>query len=169
MNRPRFAIASLLILALAPAARSDEPTLSMKELDWRIDQAVYHAIVAGVPLYEQREFTACYRLYQGALIAVEPFLAHRAELRETVTKGLKEAPAARTDAARAIELRKVLDAVLAGVRNPPPAPAPAAPPSPTTRPTSTSRTRQAFRSTPLPTAPATRHSSKGTAARPMPS
>jgi hypothetical protein len=130
MNRPRLALACSLVLSLAPATRSDDAAISRRELDWRMDQVVYNAIVAGIPFYNQCDFAGLYRLYQGALISVEPVLSHHPELRQAMEKGLRDAEGARDDSQKAIEQRRVLDEVLAGVRGmvPPPAPAPATKP-----------------------------------------
>jgi hypothetical protein len=136
MNRPRLIVACLLVLSLVPTAWADDAPISRREIDSRIDEAVYRAILAGLPLYSERDFKGCYRLYQGTLLGVDPLLAHRPELRQTIEKGLKEAENATSDSQKAIELRKTLDAVLAGVRSAQPlsTPAPAPAPDPSTKP-----------------------------------
>jgi hypothetical protein len=125
-----------MALSLVPSVRADNPPISRRELDSRIDEAVYRAIVTGLPLYTDRDFKGCYRLFQGTLIGVDPLLAHRPELRQTIEKGLRDAENVRADAQKAVELRKTLDAVLAGVRGALPlsTPAPTPTPSPSTKP-----------------------------------
>jgi hypothetical protein len=136
MYRSRPIAACLLVLSLVPAAYADDAPISRREIDSRIDEAVYRTIVTGLPLYNERDFKSCYRLYQGTLLGVDPLLAHHPELRQTIEKGLKEAENAASEAQKAVELRKTLDAVLAGVRAAIPlsTPAPPATPAPTSKP-----------------------------------
>lgn len=146
MNRPlaRLALSLVLAIMLVPTAWSDEPpaSISRRELDSRIDEAAYRAVVAGLPLYDQRDFAGCYRLFQGTLISVDSMLEDRPEIRKVIEKGLKDAEGAKSDAQKAIELRRTLDVVLAGIRGavplttsaPAPAPAPEPRPAPAPAP-----------------------------------
>jgi hemoglobin len=114
----RFA-AWMGILAVGTTAFAAEPSVSTRALDARIDRAVSRTISLGAPLYNQGDHAGCYRLYQGALLVIEPMLGHRDEMRQEVTKGLKEVEFLRTYAERANELRRVLDRVLGAVRTSP--------------------------------------------------
>ena len=111
---------SMLLLALMTATSSlrADSALSPRELDSRIEQAVFRTISIGAPLYNKGDQAGCYRLYQGALMVIEPMLAHRAELRQEVTKGLRDVESVPSYAQRAIDLRKILDRVLNAVRTP---------------------------------------------------
>ena len=112
-----------LILALATSGLAADGSLSPRDLDSRIDQTIVRTISIGAPLYNQGDPAGCYRLYQGALIAIEPLLGHRAELRQDVAKGLNDVESVRTYAQRATDLRRILDRVLSAVRtSPSPAP-----------------------------------------------
>lgn len=122
----RLALASLLVVSPAQSGRSDDGAVSARVLDSRIDQSVFNAIVAGSHLYAQKDVSGCYRLYQGALVAVEPLLAHRPDLRQAIVQGLKDAEGLKSDAPKALALRKVLDTVLTGLRSPNPNATPAA-------------------------------------------
>ena len=67
---------------------------------------------------------------QGTLLAIEPMLGHRAELRQEVAQGLRTVEGLPTYAQRAVDLRKILDRVLNTIRSTP-IPAPAYAPAPT--------------------------------------
>ena len=97
-----------LILALATSCLAADGSLSPGDLDSRIDQVIFRTISIGAPLYNQGDPAGCYRLYQGALIAIEPMLGHRAALRQEVAKGLKDVESLATYAQRATELRRIL-------------------------------------------------------------
>jgi hemoglobin len=113
----------MAILALATPGRAADGSLSPRDLDSRIDQTIVRTIGIGAPLYNQGDPAACYRLYQGTLIAIEPFLGHRAELRQDVAKGLNDVEFVTNYAQRAVNLRRILDRVLSAVRTSPrPAP-----------------------------------------------
>ena len=111
---------SLLFLALVTATSSlkADSSLSPRELDSRIEQAVFRTISIGAPLYNKGDQAGCYRLYQGALTVIEPMLAHRAELRQEVAKGLRDVASVPSYAQRAVDLRRILDRVLNAVRTP---------------------------------------------------
>src|SRR3954466_7801325 len=113
----RFA-ASMGILAVGTSAFAAESSVSTRDLDARIDQAIFRTINLGAPLYNQGDQAGCYRLYQGALIIIECMLGHRPELRQEVAKGLTEVELGTTYAQRATNLRKILDRVLVAVRTP---------------------------------------------------
>jgi hemoglobin len=137
--RPVTAFA--LILSLATPGLAGDGSLSPREIDSRIDQGIYRTIGIGAPIFNQGDQAGCYRLYQGTLLAIEPMLGHRAELRQEVAKGLQAVELLPTYAQRAMDLRKILDRVLNAVRSSPipvavavAAPAPASAPAPTPLP-----------------------------------
>jgi hemoglobin len=125
--------ASALILILTTAGFAADGSFSPRDVDSGIDQAIFRTINIGAPLYNQGDQAGCYRLYQGALIVIEPMLGHRPELRQEVAKGLKEVELGTTYAQRATNLRKILDRVLMAVRTPS-TPATAAPVQPQPQP-----------------------------------
>jgi hemoglobin len=53
----------------------------------------------------------CYRMYQGALTGITPFLAHRPDVQESVKKALASAEVTGNYADKAFALRKTLDEV----------------------------------------------------------
>ncbi|MBV8317568.1 MAG: group 1 truncated hemoglobin [Planctomycetaceae bacterium] len=114
-----FRAAALVLALQATTGRSDEGSPSTRELDSRIDRAIYQTVNLGAVIFNQGDHAGCYRLYQGALLSLEPMLAHRAGVRQEVAKGLRDVDALPTYTQRAIELRRVLDNVLAAVRSGP--------------------------------------------------
>ena len=114
-----FMATALVLALLATTGRSDEGSPSTRELDSRIDRAIYQTVNLGAVIFNQGDHAGCYRLYQGALLSLEPMLAHRAGVRQDVAKGLRDVDALPSYTQRAIELRKVLDNVLTAVRSGP--------------------------------------------------
>ncbi|MBV8269597.1 MAG: group 1 truncated hemoglobin [Planctomycetaceae bacterium] len=114
-----FRAAALVLALQATTGRSDEGSPSTRELDSRIDRAIYQTVNLGAVIFNQGDHAGCYRLYQGALLSLEPMLAHRAGVRQEVAKGLRDVDALPTYTQRAIELRRVLDNVLTAVRSGP--------------------------------------------------
>jgi hemoglobin len=110
---------STLILILASSALAADGTVSTQDLDSRVDQAIFRTISIGAPLYNQGDPAGCYRLYQGALFVIEPMLGHRADLRQEVTKSLRDVEALPSYAQRATELRRILDRVRSLVQSAP--------------------------------------------------
>ena len=108
-----------MLALLATTGRSDEGSPSTRELDSRIDRAIYQTVNLGAVIFNQGDHAGCYRLYQGALLSLEPMLAHRAGVRQDVAKGLRDVDALPSYTQRAIELRRVLDNVLTAVRSGP--------------------------------------------------
>ena len=116
-------VAALSINGLAADAqqsgrpRSSQPetmTAGSPDVDGRLKMAAAQVIREGVVLFnEQRDSLGCYRLYQGALLGLEPMLADRAELQSAVAIGLERAAGlAASDSARAaFELRGLLDRI----------------------------------------------------------
>ena len=71
-----------------PAARADEPRpLDRAELDRRAWKVANDAVAVGADLYNRGNHEGCYRLYQGAVIALLPQLDHRPKLAELVSCG----------------------------------------------------------------------------------
>jgi hemoglobin len=129
-NLTKHVVACVELLALGATCVAADAALSLspRDLDVRIDQSIVRTINIGAPIFNQGDHAGCYRLYQGALLMMEPMLQHRAELRQVVGAGLRDAEVLPTAAQRATELRRILDRVLAAVRTPlassPPQPPP---------------------------------------------
>lgn len=92
------------------------PTLA--DLDARIRLAATKAINAGAPLYNAGDQDGCYRVYQGALIALEPLLDHRPKIQASIKAALAKGNAERNPAQRAYALRPALDEILTTIPRP---------------------------------------------------
>jgi hemoglobin len=101
----------LVLATFNSVGRADDGSLATSELDARIDKALFQAINSGVQVYNTGDAAGCYRLYQGALLGVWPFLSHRPELQESVKKALASAETTGSYAQKAFALRATLDDV----------------------------------------------------------
>jgi hemoglobin len=118
----RTAMASAWLVFVASTGLAAEGPMSSRGLDSQIDRAIYQSILTGVPLFNSGDHAGCFRIYQGTLIGVEPFLSYRPELQTEVANALKQAQSAPSFTQGAFNLRKVLDKILTEVRAGPPAP-----------------------------------------------
>src|SRR5262245_32784551 len=103
-----------IVLLLAPAVRADSSSakpLPRTELDQRIVRLLYDTIDVGADTYNSGDAAGCYRLYQGALMAVAPLLDHRPPLQGMVQKKLRDAGSLRTASDRAFALRGAIDEI----------------------------------------------------------
>jgi hemoglobin len=126
----RLVSAYEFLLILTASSLASDGSVLFEELDKKVDQAIVRTINLGAPLYNRGDQAGCYRLYQGALMVIEPMLGHRPEQRKAITKSLRDVEILPTYAQRATELRKALDRVLFAVRSAPilaRAPAPSLP------------------------------------------
>jgi hypothetical protein len=79
-----------------------------------LNRSLRDVINIGVKMFnEQGDYAGCYRLYQGSLVAVKPFLSP--DLQKKIDKGLANAETMRSYADRAYELRRVLDEIRASL------------------------------------------------------
>lgn len=90
------------------------------------DKAIYNVLrdVAnhGADLFnKQGDWAGCYRVYEGALLTVKPFLAHRPDLQKAIDEGITNAEQEGRVSDRAFALRKVIDHVRAELKSAPPA------------------------------------------------
>ena len=97
-----------LMVATAGPARAEAPAAAGNAA---VDKIVYdtlrEVINKGADLYNPpaSDHAGCWRFYEGALIAVRPFLAHRPALQAGITKGLTDAYNESSIAARAFVLQ----------------------------------------------------------------
>ena len=81
----------------------------------KLDQALRDVITEGRKMFnDQGDHAGCYRLFQGSLMAVRPFLAK--DLQARIDGGIAKAEKMPSYADRAWELRKVLDDVRASTK-----------------------------------------------------
>lgn len=80
-----------------------------------LNNALRDVINAGVKMFnEQGDYAGTYRLYQGSLMSVRPFLA--ADLQKRIDTGLARAEGLGNYADRAYELRSVLDDIRSSLK-----------------------------------------------------
>ncbi len=137
---PLLATACVLAVAGAGRAADEKPAGPMngKALDAALYNTLRDVINQGARLYNSGDQAGCYRLFEGALMAVRPLLAHHPDLQKAITDGLTGAEQDPMLNRRAFVLRSVLDKVRDEI-NPrgkaagggPPAPGPG--PKPATR------------------------------------
>ena len=112
--------ASLLALLAASAGlgRADDQPQSGNAIDGIVFSTLREVINKGADLYNppNSDYAGCWRFYEGALISVRPFLAHRPALQEKITKGLTDAYNESSIGARAFVLRKVIDEIRTTVK-----------------------------------------------------
>jgi hypothetical protein len=102
----------LLLLAAAGASAAQEPKSYAKHDMSALYNSLRDVINQGAKIFnEQGDHAGCYRIYQGSLMTVRPFLAP--ELQKQVDDSLAAAEKLPSFAERAFELRKALDAIRA--------------------------------------------------------
>lgn len=106
-------LAVLMVLAVtAGAAGAADP--AHDEMDKQAKKVAFDVVALGADLFNAGNPEGCYRLYQGALMALQPMVAHRADLAKTIQDRIARANALRNPPDRAFALREALDAVIAG-------------------------------------------------------
>jgi hypothetical protein len=126
---PPLLAAGILLFALlgnfrVPDARAGGGAGNHAERDRKVSEALRDVIERGRALYnDNRDYTGCYRIYEGALLAVRPLLNHRPDLQKEIHEGLAQAERIPINWQQAHALRKVIDRVRETVRTPAGAPA----------------------------------------------
>jgi hypothetical protein len=82
-------LAAAFALSLATAASAQSPP-TFAELDKRAVDVLRDVHNRGAELYNRGDPAGCYRMYEGALITVRPFLTHRPVTLNTLDAGLAE-------------------------------------------------------------------------------
>jgi hemoglobin len=109
MSRLLTSLLAALVLAPAFARADDAAALSRKDLDGRIVKIVYETIERGRAVFNAGDHAACYRIYDGALIALGPILDHHPALQKSIQAAQAKAAGLRTPADQAFALRAALD------------------------------------------------------------
>lgn len=108
--RGRIVGVTLLALGLSAAARAQDRPLERTELDKRVVDAVYQTALLGTDIYNKGKHDECFRLYQGALAALQPLLDHRPALMRSVRDRMDKAKAMKPSEG-AFLLREALDEI----------------------------------------------------------
>jgi hypothetical protein len=103
--------------------KADTGPLDRKQLDTILFNNLKDVIDRGAALYNSGDMNGCYRLWEGALMALRPLLEHRGRLQQSITTHLAMADRNPYMNQRAFVLREVLDQIRAEV-NPNPRRAP---------------------------------------------
>ncbi len=119
MQTRRWWTLPLLLGCLSAALTADldaqtpdkSPTIERKELDAAIFKTLRTVINQGAELYNTGDSAGCYRLYEGALMAIRLLVGHHPELQKTIDTALVEASRSPKVDDRAFVLRKAIDEV----------------------------------------------------------
>ena len=82
-------LAAVFALGLATAASAQSPP-TFAELDKRAVDVLRDIHNRGAELYNRGDPAGCYRMYEGALITVRPFLTHRPAVTKALDDGLAD-------------------------------------------------------------------------------
>jgi len=99
-----------LVIAIGSLSRADDKPLDRLELDRRIVTSLYETAVKGTDLFNKGKSDDCFRLYQGALMNIQPLLDHRPSLMKYVQDKMDKA-AGMKPADGAFVLREALDEI----------------------------------------------------------
>jgi len=104
---------SALVLAapLVAAEGLDAKPLDRAALDQQIYKTLRDVINKGADLYNNGDQNGCYRLYEGALLALQPLLDNRPEIQKAIATGVENARRNPDLGRRAFVLRDVLDQI----------------------------------------------------------
>jgi hemoglobin len=106
----RIVAVAVLALGLSAAARAQDRPLERTELDKRVVDAVYQTALLGTEIYNKGKHDECFRLYQGALTALQPLLDHRPALMRSVRDRVEKAKGMKPSDG-AFALREALDEI----------------------------------------------------------
>lgn len=110
LTRGLIALALAVVPALAPADDAKLP--DAKAFDKSVIDSLRAVHNAGADLYnEGKDFAGAYRVYQGALLTVQPLLGHRPEAQKLIDTGLAAADKEADPARKAYLLHETIEAV----------------------------------------------------------
>lgn len=109
----RLPAVALLALLLPAWLIADEPKLpEVAAFDKLVVDTLRDVHNKGADLYNlKKDFEGTYRLYQGALLTVRPFLAHRPAAQKLIDEGLTAAEAEGSMSQKAFRLHEAIEAV----------------------------------------------------------
>jgi hypothetical protein len=120
-------------MTLASVAFAQSPP-TFAELEKRAVDALRDVHNRGAELYNRGDPAGCYRMYEGALLAVRPFLAHRPAVTKALDDGMADV-ARSPDGVKvqAFRLHELIEKIRADLKGEPkkPGPTPQAPPQKT--------------------------------------
>jgi len=102
------------VLTLGSAGlRGQDKPVDRKAVDTHAYGTLREVINQGADLYNGGDWNGCHRMYEGALIALRPFLDHRPDLQKAIDEGIAKARANTDTSRRAFDLRVVIDKIRA--------------------------------------------------------
>ncbi|MGL6097876.1 MAG: hypothetical protein ACRC7O_19000, partial [Fimbriiglobus sp.] len=104
-----------MTLAAGPTA-AQTPAVTAADLDRTALNALKDIHNKGADLYNTGDAAGCYRLYQGAVVAVRPFLAHRPKAQGMIDAGLAEVAKSSGIKIQAFRLHEVIEQVRAELK-----------------------------------------------------
>ena len=108
----------LLLLAPGSAAGAQTPAAGLSTL--QLEQAVADVLKEvhnrGADLYNRGDHAGAYRMYEGALSSVRPFVAHRPAVLKAIEDGLNETAKADGVKVQAFRLHEVIEQVRADLK-----------------------------------------------------
>jgi hypothetical protein len=112
-ERIMVTICNLMFVLTLPIQDRGAPPAAAKPAEQRLSDALRDVINKGADLYNppNRDHNGCYRLFQGALMAVRPQLENQPGLQKEIDTALSEAERQGPDGQRAFTLRKALDRI----------------------------------------------------------
>jgi len=126
----RALTAAVLVAAAGGfALAADQPATDTKALNKAIVASLRDAHDRGADLYNMaKDYAGAYRLYEGALVAVRPLLAHRPAVQKMIEEGLTAAARDPDVARKAFLLHETIEKVRADLKGTGVAPKPAVEP-----------------------------------------
>jgi hypothetical protein len=103
----------LCAAALAATAPAQPPAAGVDKLADEVLKDVHNR---GAELYNRGDPAGCYRMYQGALLAIRPFLAHRPAAQKVLDNGLAEVAKATDPKVQAFRLHQIIEQVRADLK-----------------------------------------------------
>ncbi len=114
----RRTLAAILLLTSVAFAADPPPTKPLTPTD--LDKLAVDTLRAvhdrGADLYNAADAPSAYRIYEGALLTVSPFLAHRPAVQKVIADGLAEAGKLDGVKAQAFRLHEVIETVRSDLR-----------------------------------------------------
>jgi hemoglobin len=118
-RRPGLVLVAALVLTTLPGRLQAQDS---RQLDQRVYDLLKDVINTGADVYnaraEDRDIyvrennrAACYRIYQGALLTLQPLLNHHPDLQKVIDASLAKAATQTTMAEKAFALREALDEI----------------------------------------------------------
>ncbi len=102
--------ATAIATAAEPAAGGSTPS-TKSDPDRLVIDALKDVHNKGAELYNAGDSPGCYRMYQGALLAVRPFLAHRPAIQKAIDDGLADVAKTEGVKIQAFRLHEVIEDV----------------------------------------------------------